>query len=285
MQSLSWGRDDEVLVGSNSLSLWEIRPGRARTLWRKDLANSIKLAIFSHDATLVASIGAFDCLAKVWERLNFGCDDVYFGFSYLPHPRAVTGLHWRRPFHKEETIDSVLYTFCVDSILRIWGQVQNQDQGLLQLWAAIDLGNSFPTPFTESSTGLEFLSSAKDINHPSERHVLILDTKVFTGAAESAVRTAGTSQKQVENLTRLTEIASRNPEIVVVFDGKGRMTAFGLDSIGRKATNVFCIVNEETTELMTGQKVGGGRYLQFLAFSSNKRDSGGRLTPPHRNSY
>ena len=214
MQSLSWGRDDEILVGSNSISLWEICS--ERVLWRKDLANPIKLAIFSHDATLVASIGASDRLVKVWERLNFGCDDVYFGFSYLPHPRAVTGLHWRRPFHKEETIDCVLYTLCVASILRIWAQVQNQDQ---QLWATIDIGSSIPIPFTESSTEPESLSLSKDVINSSERHVLILDSKVFTGAAESAVRTSGTNQKQVENLTRLTEIASRKPDIVVVFDG------------------------------------------------------------------
>lgn len=285
MKSLSWGRDDEILVGNNSLSLWEIRPGRVRTLWRKDIANPVKLAIFSHDATLVASIGSFDCLVKVWERLNFGCDDVYFGFSYLPHPRAVTGLHWRRPFHKEETIDCVLYTLCVDSVLRLWARAQNQDQGLLQLWAAIDLGSSIPIPLTEPSTGPELLPSVKDINHFPEWHVLILDTKIFTGATESAVRTAGTSQKQVENLTRLTEIASRNPEIVVVFDGKGRMSAFGLDGVGRKSTDVFYIVNGESTELMTSQNAGGGGYLQFLAFSSNKRDSGGRLTPHHCRSY
>ena len=249
------------------------------------MANPIKLAIFSYDATLVASIGASDRLVKVWERLNFGCDDVYFGFSYLPHPRAVTGLHWRRPFHKEETIDCVLYTLCVDSILRIWAQVQNQDQGLLQLWAAIDIGSSIPIPFTESSTEPESLSLSKDVINSSERHVLILDSKVFTGAAESAVRTAGTSQKQVENLTRLTEIASRNPDIVVVFDGKGRMSAFGLDGVGKKTMNEFYIVNEGRTELMIGQKANGGRHLQFLAFSSNKRDSGGRLASPDPCSY
>ena len=282
VESLSWGSDGEVLVGSNSLSLWETGLGKVCMMWRKALANPVKLAIFSYDATLVASIGAHDRLVKVWERLSFGSEDVQFGFSYLPHPRTVTGLHWRRPFHKEETIDSVLYTLCVDSTLRIWTQVQSQDQGVLQLWAAIDLNGSIPAPFTESSTGPEFLSHDNHIDLSTVRHVLIIDSKVFTGATEAAIRIAGTSEKEVENVKRLTEVATKNPEICLVFDAKGRMSALGLDNVGsknRKATNVFHIVTGESTELMTGipGARGGGQHLHFLAFSSTKQDSRGKL--------
>jgi len=284
--SLSWGSDDEVLVGSNSLSLWETAPAKVRTLWRKPVANPVKLAMFSYDATLVASIGAYDRLVKVWERLSFGSEDVQFGFSYLPHPRSVTGLHWRRPFHREETIDSVLYTLCVDSILRVWAQVQSQDQGVLQLWAAIDLGSSVPAPFTEVSTRPDYTSPTKSCDLSATRHALILDSRVFTGAAEAAVRIGGTSEKQIENLNRLTDIAARNPEIVVVFDGKGRMSALGLDNIGnksRKSTNVFHIVTGETSELMAGVKPGDrGTYMHFLVFSSNKQESGGTSTRPEK---
>lgn len=282
MHSLSWGSDDEVLVGSNSLSLWETAPAKVRTLWRKPVANPVKLAVFSYDATLVASIGACDRLVKVWERLSFGSEDVQFGFSYLPHPRSVTGLHWRRPFHREETIDSVLYTLCVDSVLRVWAHVQSQDQGVLQLWAAIDLGSSVPVPFTEASTGPDYASLTKKYDLSTTRHVLILDSRVFTGAAEAAVRTRGTSAKQIENLNRLTDIAARNPEIVVVFDEKGGMTALGLDNIGSKdqeSTNVFHIVTGETSELMAGVKPDDrGTYLHLLVFSSNKQESGGTST-------
>ncbi|KAF8456637.1 RAVE protein 1 C terminal-domain-containing protein [Terfezia claveryi] len=285
VHTLSWGSDDEVLVGSNSLSLWETAPGKVRTLWRKSVANPVKLAIFSYDATLVASIGAYDRLVKVWERLSFGSEDVQFGFSYLPHPRSVTGLHWRRPFHREETIDSVLYTLCVDSVLRVWAQVQSQDQGVLQLWAAIDLGSSVPAPFTETSTRPDHTSPAKSCDLSATRHVLILDSKVFTRAAEAAVRAGGTSEKQIENLNRLTDIAARNPEIVVVFDEKGRMTALGLDNIGnknRKSTNVFHIVTGEMSELMAGVKLGDrGTYIHFLVFSSNKQESGGLVILSH----
>lgn len=251
-----------------------------RKLWRKPLANPVKLAIFSYDATLVASIGVYDRLVKVWERLSFGSEDVQFGFSYLPHPRAVTELHWRRPFHREETIESVLYTLCADSVLRVWAHVQSQDQGVLQLWAAIDLSSCIPAPFTESTTGPEFITPTMTVDVSAVRHALILDSRVFTGAAEAAVRTAGTSEKQIENLNRLTEIAARNPEIVVVFDGKGRMSALGLDNVGNKnriSTNVFHIVTGETSELMGGVRGGGiGTYLHFVAFSSNKQGSGGQ---------
>lgn len=255
-----------------------------RTLWRKPVANSVKLAAFSYDATLVASIGAYDRLVKVWERLSFGSEDVQFGFSYLPHPRSVTGLHWRRPFHREETIDSVLYTLCVDSILRVWAQVQSQDQGVLQLWVAIDLGSNIPVPFTEASTIPNYISPSKNYDLSATRHALILDSRVFTGATEAAVRAGGTSEKQIENLSRLTDIAARNPEIIVVFDGKGKMSALGLDNIGnknRKSTNVFHIVTGETVELMAGLKPSdGGTYLHFLAFSSNKKESRGTSTRP-----
>lgn len=279
MRSLSWGSDDEVLVGSNSLSLWETSAGKLRTLWRKPLPNPIRLAVFSYDATLVASVGEHDRLVKVWERLSFGSEDVQFGFTYLSHPRAVTNIYWRTPFHREETIESVLYTICVDSVLRIWAPRQGQDQGGLQLWAEINLQETVPAPFTESSIDPEIVSAQEKIEPTPPHYALIIDSRVLKGATEFAMSTAGNSEKQIENKYRLTEIASRNPEICVVFDTTGRMSALGIDNIDtkqKKPSNFFYIVTGESSELVTGLRgTPGEQYLHFLAFSCVKQDSGG----------
>ncbi|KAI5803285.1 RAVE protein 1 C terminal-domain-containing protein [Peziza echinospora] len=285
VNSICWGSDDEVLVGSNSLSLWETCSEKVHVLWRKPLASAVKLAVFSYNDTLVSSIGFNDRLVKVWERLSFGSDDVQFGFSYLPHPRAVTNLHWRRPFHREETIDSVLYTLCVDSILRIWAPVHSQDQGVLHLWSAIDLQGSIPMALPESSSESDRKAADKHAKGPSPRHVFVIDSKVFTGATEAAVRTAGTSEKQVETLRKLTELAARNPEICVIFDDEGRMSALGLDNVGsknHKPTNVFNIVTTQRSELMAGMEgADGERFVQFLPYYSGKQESGGLVLLAH----
>lgn len=229
-----------------------------KLLWRRVLANPVKLAFFCYDGTLAASVGEFDRLVKVWRRLSIGSEDVQFDFSYLPHPRAVTGMHWRRPFHREQSIDNVLYTIGADSVLRVWAPVYPYDTHLLQLWAVIDLQDSIPGLISESAD-----------DRGVGKYVMIIDSSVFAVAAETAVSTAGPGDKDKEVLQRLIEVANRSPEICVVFDGRGKMSAWGLENVGcktRKTTNVFSILHvaDSGTEFM-GNEEGG--FVQFHAFS------------------
>lgn len=218
----------------------------------------MKLALFCYDATLVASVGEYDRLVKVWRRLSIGSEDVQFDCSYLPHPRAVTAMHWRRPFHREQSIDNVLYTIGADAVLRVWAPVYPHDLHLLQLWAVIDLQESIPG----------FVSTGSEAEKRG-RFVMIIDSSIFAVAAETAVNTAGAGEKDKEVLQRLIEVANRSPELCVAFDGRGRMSAWGLENVGcktRKTTNVFSILHTENSG-MDSVEMGGEGFVQFHVFA------------------
>ncbi|KAL7269050.1 regulator of (H+)-ATPase in vacuolar membrane [Rhizina undulata] len=251
VSALSWGNEDELLVGSKSLELYSTARRELKLLWRRQVPNHIKFAQFCYDASLAASTGEYDRLVKVWRRLSTGSEDVQFDFSYLPHPRAVTGMHWRKPLHREETIDNVLYTICADGVLRVWTPISH-DSNLLHLWVEVDLNSSIP------DSGLSLDSIVED-GAVGKRYMFVLDSSVVAHAAVEAVNTVGNSEKDTETLQRLIEIASKNLEVVVVVDGRGRMSAWGFENVGCKArttTNVFgiCPMAECGIEITQGEE-------------------------------
>lgn len=138
INTLSWGSSDELLVANSSLAVWFLND-TPRLVWKKKLANPAKFAQFSPDAELVATTGHYDRLVKIWRRLAFGADDVRFEVSYLPHPAAVTGIHWRKPFHREQSMDNVLYTICADNKIRVWTVTDHQAVSPMRLWVEIDM--------------------------------------------------------------------------------------------------------------------------------------------------
>ncbi|KAF8253872.1 hypothetical protein K440DRAFT_652074 [Wilcoxina mikolae CBS 423.85] len=256
--TLSWGASEELLVGSNSLTLWSTAfandTADVRLLWRQRLANPTKLALVSSDASLAASVAEHDRLVKIWRKISIGGDDNQADYSYLPHPRAVVWMQWRQPVHPEETADNVLYTITKDQVLRVWAPVYPHDAHLLQLWTTVDLRESIP----------RYLDEPKDDVH----HALIVDSRVFRRATEQAVATAGESDREREALQRLVEVANRSPEVVVVFDSHGRMSAWGLENVGcksRKTTDMFSIVHAEKSGVHCGRS-----EVRFAAFAGGE---------------
>lgn len=258
MTTLSWGASEELLVGSNSLTLWSTALANdtadVRLLWRRRLANPTKLALVSSDASLAASVAEHDRLVKIWWKISIGGDDNQADYSYLPHPRAVIWMQWRQPVHPEETADNVLYTITKDQLLRVWAPIHPHDAHLLQLWTVVDLRESIP----------HYLDKPKDDLH----HALVVDSRVFRRATEQAVATAGESDKEREALQRLVEVANRSPEVVVVFDSRGRMSAWGLENVGcksRKTTDMFSIVHAEKSGVHCGRS-----EVRFAAFAGGE---------------
>ena len=95
--ALSWGSSEELLVSGCSLVLWSrSESDRPSEIWSEKLSSPVKLALFSPDAGFIASVGNYDRLVKIWRRLSFEADNVQFDISYLPHPKTVTNLHWRK---------------------------------------------------------------------------------------------------------------------------------------------------------------------------------------------
>lgn len=262
--TLSWGMPDELLVGSASLTLFNTH-AITEQIWTKQLANPVKFAQFSPDAELIASTGRYDRLLKIWRRLAFGSANQKFDYSYLPHPMPITGLHWRLPFHKDQSVDNVLYTICADNKVRVWVPGDHHGVDGLNLWAEIDLLESImprSVPIQEQSR---------------KRYAFFIDGKHFTHATERAVQQATSDEKDQVALHHLVEVANRSPEICVVLDDRGNMSAWGFENIGgkvKKTTDVFNIAHVDGLHLHFAKAVTGVHdNVQFYAFCGEQPDS------------
>lgn len=253
---LDWGSDGDVLVGgSRQLSLFSTLPSsrtstpvaspvngevveERQLLWSKVVASPVQYAAFSPSASLIASSAAYDRLVTIWRRLSF--EEGLFDHTYLPHPMAVTHLEWR-PLeeHSEERRGSgisgrheddaeVLYTIAMDGVLRVWRTGGLHDLDILALHTSVDLVSSIPQSPTLTVNGTTHVS------RPA-RYAFVLPSDNFCAAVTAATRrqASGTS-KVSHSFEHLKEITSRSPDVVVAFDGHGRMSAWGLQSVGHK---------------------------------------------------
>ncbi|KAF2874374.1 RAVE protein 1 C terminal-domain-containing protein [Massariosphaeria phaeospora] len=262
--TLSWGMPDELLAGSGSLTLFNTH-GATEQIWTKQLASPVKFAPFSPDAEMIASTGRYDRLLKIWRRVAFGSVDQRFDYAYLPHPMAITGMHWRQPFHKEQTTDNVLYTICADQKVRVFVSGEHHGADGLQFWAAVDLLESImprSVPVQQQSR---------------KRYAFFIDGRYFTHATERAVQQASTAEKDQVALHHVIEVANRNPEICVVLDDRGNMSAWGFENIGtraRKTSDVFNIAHVDGLHLhFANNPTGFQDNVQFYAFCGEKSDS------------
>ncbi|KAL5339866.1 RAVE protein 1 C terminal-domain-containing protein [Aspergillus crustosus] len=258
IRTISWGSAEELLLGNSHLTLWFLND-TPREVWRQKLANPVKFAQFSPDSTLVVTTGLYDRFIKVWRRLSFGADDVRFDVSYLPHPAVVTGIHWRRPFHGEQSMPNVFYTLCADNKIRVWAVIDHHDPSPLQLWTQIDMGASLQP------------RHATDGADANRRYGLIIDSRDFCSAIERAVE-RGTGNKGNHALEHIIEVANKSPEICVVLDGEGHMSAWALEDVGSKTRSdlsVFNILHVEGQDFsfLRGRSVQED-YAQICAFQS-----------------
>jgi hypothetical protein len=79
----------------------------------------------------------------------------------------------------------------------------------------------------------------------------MIDSRDFTLATQSAVAAAVEKESQ-HAMDHLIEVANRNPEICIVLDEFGRMSAWGIENVGsksKKATNIFNVAYIEDLPL------------------------------------
>ncbi|KAI0161190.1 regulator of V-ATPase in vacuolar membrane protein [Hypoxylon sp. FL1284] len=228
--TLSWGSSEELLVGRSSLWLYDTSSTPVSCHWHQELASPAKVANLSYDSSYIASVGHHDRLVKVWRRLNFGSEEVHFEFGYLPHPRAVTSIQWRKPFHVDQTMENVLYTFSVDDMMRVWTGADGSGCQSLRLWGHVDLA-----------------AALRDRDEPTKhdlRWAFILGQRDLASATERAVQERGDGQEKEDvALQYLLSIANRDTEICVVFDGRGSMSSWALENVSSKSEGVKNVDN------------------------------------------
>ena len=264
--TLSWGSDEELLVGSESLRLHQTAEDGC-VIWNRKLAKPVKIATFSFDSGLVASTGWHDRLVKLWRRQSFGSDDTRFDFTYLSHPATVTALRWRKhSFHEhhqlERNVEDVLFSISVDGKIRIWATTDQHAAQGLQFWAEIDMQQSIQS---------RKLGEGQISN---ERYAFFIDSPDFATAADKILEVSADSQGvEVQAHEHLKEVAKTKPDVCVVLDRQGNMSAWGLENVGckvRKSTDVFNIAHVENFGLAVLQD--GAHivdHIQFLSFCND----------------
>jgi hypothetical protein len=263
INSLSWASPEELLLGGSRLQLWYISYD-SRIVWDQELPYPIAMASCSHDAGLIASCGQHDRLVKIWRRLSYESDGTNFDVSYLSHPSSITNLHWRKPWHQEQNLDSLLYTFCSDGQVRAWAYTEPHSISVMQKIATID------TKATIQPRRLSVGSMSQ------RRYAFILDSRDFAHATERAVENAA-GGKIDHAMEHLIEIANRSPEICVVLDGLGHMSAWGIENAGCKNKNppeVFNVAHVDDVDLSLLNKAHvDGDHVQFCTYAGGEHPS------------
>ena len=254
--ALSWGNEGEVLIGgSRQLSLFNTLPSsrtsspddvssiderieERRTLWSISVSSPVQHACFSPSGEIITTCGRYDRLVKVWRRLSY--EEGLFDYTYLPHPGAVTHMEWRPLDHTlDEHMESgiggrhdeeseVLFTIANDGILRVWITGAAQDLDILILHTTVDLNGAI---LESPSLAVKRISISQSTSRPA-RYAFIVPSDQFCSAVSALIPFQ--NAKLSHSLEHLQEMSSKEPDVIVTLDGSGRMSAWGLQSIGHK---------------------------------------------------
>jgi len=85
-----------------------------------------------------------------------------------------------------------------------------------------------------------------------KRYVFIIDNWEYEALVERVTHRSSNTEKDQETLKRLVDVAYRDPDICVVLDDKGNMSAWGLERVGckaRHANDVFKIAQVKGVDM------------------------------------
>lgn len=260
---LSWGSSNELLVAGRRLALWSFADeDRPQVIWSSELSSPVSLACFSPDAGLIASCGQHDRLVKIWRRLSYEQDSTRFDVSYLSHPSTVTNLSWRKAWHQEQNLENLLYTYCADKQLHVWAHSDHHARSLMQEISAINTKESIqPRRMSMNSVS-------------TNRFAFMIHSRDLSRAAERALQID--RQGTDHALEHLIEIANRAPEICIVLDGRGHMSAWGLENAGYKnkpTAERFNVTLVDGVDISLPEHDSIEDYVQIQAFANNDLSS------------
>ncbi|XP_015792670.1 dmX-like protein 2 isoform X2 [Tetranychus urticae] len=134
-------------------------------VWQCRTSSPVCFLRFSPDGSLFVSAGKTDRLVKVWyesaakvdslhsasapnlesfqRRSSHLLGDINFSFIYIAHPRAITGISWRKTskYLSRGSVANMLVTSCRDNICRLWVQTLLPDDGLVNFSQIETLSN------------------------------------------------------------------------------------------------------------------------------------------------
>ncbi|PNS15297.1 Regulator of V-ATPase in vacuolar membrane protein 1 [Sphaceloma murrayae] len=229
--TLSWGSDEELLVGgAQTLNLFNAAHDQptsqtelTQTVWSRTISSRVSHADFSPSASLIATLSLYDCLVKIWRRLSF--ESPQFDYAYLRHPNTVTHIEWRREIERSGSHahdDDVLFTICVDGKLRVWKSTNPHGTEILSLYADIDMAAAL-----QPQNSLPFSDS-------QSRYAVVLPFSLIERVNENVGKGKAPKSSSRHAQEHFAEIMRRRPDIVVVADEHNHMSAWGLENVGCK---------------------------------------------------
>ncbi|SCU91355.1 LAME_0E12178g1_1 [Lachancea meyersii CBS 8951] len=145
VNSISWGLNGEIAVGSDYLSFWRVQDEfgefKSSLLWTKKQFRPVYRCAISEDSQVIASMYKYSRTVKMWKRISLGNDRVLFDLTFISHPGYVTYFRWKRSDNRceRERNSHVFYTLCTDLKLRIWTYYENNSQKTIQQWGHLNL--------------------------------------------------------------------------------------------------------------------------------------------------
>lgn len=202
VNTLSWGSNNELAIGSDYLSFWKVKDEfgefEPHLLWTKKQSKAVYLCVLSEDSQIIASVGKYDTNVKIWKRISISGDQDIFDLTLISHPQPVTMLRWKRTgiICEKERSSHILYSLCSDSKLRVWTYYESDSKTTVQQWGVVNLNRE---------RGQRFCS--------------ILDSWLVQ-------RTLGQSHSEY-----LEYLSKKSPDLVIIADEKGDLDFVSLENL------------------------------------------------------
>ncbi|XP_053214869.1 dmX-like protein 2 isoform X2 [Panonychus citri] len=160
-------------IQSSNINGDELEQACWNCVWQCRTSSPVCFLRFSPDGSLFVSAGKTDRLVKVWyesaakvdstttplhsasapnlesyhttsrQSSSHPIDEINYSFIYIAHPRAVTGISWRKTskYLSRGSVANMLVTSCRDNICRLWVQTLLPDDGLVNFSQIETLSN------------------------------------------------------------------------------------------------------------------------------------------------
>ncbi|RUP50038.1 RAVE protein 1 C terminal-domain-containing protein [Jimgerdemannia flammicorona] len=245
---LDWAASGDLLTGGDEINLWRTKrdgdESEWRRVWKQRCASNIKLAKFTPDGTLFATIGQYDRLVKVWYHDQDAPGlETQFRFVYLPHPRSVTNFTWRKSSKpQKDPTENFLFTMARDGICRLWSSTDPTESHMFYMCAVVDPNQSLVTSQSPEDRSIS--------NHPDFfSPIHCIDSKELTSAVQLAVEIQGEGSKQDQmaelRLRRLKEMIRDTPDLLLQVQRDGSLIIWGiqfLNSYPRRIPKVLVVL-------------------------------------------
>lgn len=155
-------------------------------------------------------------------------------------------------------MDNLLYTYCADGNVRVWAHTDHHAVCVLQKIITLDTNASIQ-PRRMSMNSIS-----------KSRFSFVLQSRDLARATERAIQTARSGIDHA--LEHLVEVANRSPEICVILDGLGHMSAWGIENVGFKSKaspEKFNVALVDGVNITLPKEMHDNNSVQIVAFANN----------------